>query len=164
MEAAPSSGPSCTTCPRPRSRCRGVPDRPGVAAGLFRQLADADINVDMIVQNVSERRRHRHLLHGAPRRQLDEALAVVRGPGRRDRRRRGALATTHIAKVSVVGAGMKSNPGVAATMFEALADDGINIEMISTSAIRITCVVGEDDADRAVQVLHDAYELDQTTF
>ena len=69
-----------------------------------------------------------------------------------------------IAKVSLVGAGMKSNPGVAATMFETLADAGINIEMISTSAIRISCVVAQGDADRAVQLLHAAYELDRTTF
>ena len=69
-----------------------------------------------------------------------------------------------IAKVSVVGAGMKSNPGVAATVFEVLASHGINIEMISTSAIRISCVIAEDSADQAVQVLHDAFELDATTF
>ena len=69
-----------------------------------------------------------------------------------------------IAKVSVIGAGMKSNPGVAATMFQVLADNGINIEMISTSAIRISCVIAEADSDRAVQVLHDAYELESTTF
>ncbi len=66
-----------------------------------------------------------------------------------------------IARVSVIGAGMKSNPGVAASMFETLADNGINIDMISTSAIRISCVVAESNAERAVQVLHEAYELDR---
>ncbi len=69
------------------------------------------------------------------------------------------MPSRRIAKVSVVGAGMKSNPGVAATMFETLAENGINIEMISTSAIRISCIVAESDADRAVQVLHDVFGL-----
>ena len=73
----------------------------------------------------------------------------------------GVSADTDIARVSVIGAGMKSNPGVAATMFETLADNGINIEMISTSAIRISCVVAQDDAERAVQVLHATFELDK---
>ena len=140
----------------------GVPDRPGVAAGLFRELADADVNVDMIVQNVSEGG-VTDISFTVPHAQLDLALAVCEG-------RAGALGAQkvisdhHIAKVSVVGAGMKSNPGVAATMFEVLAEHGINIEMISTSAIRISCVIAEDQADRAVQVLHDAFELDRTTF
>ena len=137
----------------------GVADRPGIAAGLFRRaLADADINVDMIVQNMSGGRRHRHLLHRAPRRPR-------RGPSPSARSRAdeiGASAVTAdaaIARVSVVGAGMKSHPGVAATVFETLAANGINIEMISTSAIRISCVVAEADVERAVLVLHDAFGL-----
>jgi aspartate kinase len=138
----------------------GVPDTPGIAATVFRALADRDVNVDMIVQNVSE--------HGvtdisftAPRDDLDAAKAVT-----------DSLATTvgatgvttdaSIARVSLVGAGMKSNPGVAAAMFETLADAGINIEMISTSAIRISCVVAEADVEAAVQALHTAFGLDST--
>jgi aspartate kinase len=140
----------------------GVPDRPGIAANLFRRLADADINVDMIVQNASEGG-ITDISFTAPHSELDRALEICEGK----RSEIGAASVTadpRIAKVSVVGAGMKSNPGVAATMFETLAEHGINIEMISTSAIRISCVVAESDADRAVQVLHDVFELTQTDF
>ncbi|MBS1837870.1 MAG: aspartate kinase, partial [Actinobacteria bacterium] len=140
----------------------GVPDRPGVAATLFRALADGDVNVDMIVQNVSEGG-VTDISFTVPHAQLDAALGVCEVEAGKV----GATAVLvdgEIAKVSVIGAGMKSNPGVAATMFQVLADNGINIEMISTSAIRISCVIAEGDADRAVQVLHDAYDLESTTF
>ena len=137
----------------------GVPDKPGIAARVFRALADADVNVDMIVQNVSD--------HGVtdisftvPHDDLDDAHAHHRRAGRRDRRDRVSRPTPTSRKVSLVGAGMKSNPGVAAKMFETLADAGVNIEMISTSAIRISCVVAEPDIERAAQVLHAAFELD----
>ncbi|UDY34384.1 aspartate kinase [Dermatobacter hominis] len=140
----------------------GVPDRPGVAATLFRTLADADINVDMIVQNVSEGG-VTDISFTVPHDQLDEALDVCESKAAEVGAAK-VLADKAIAKVSVIGAGMKSNPGVAATMFQVLADNSINIEMISTSAIRISCVIAEDDSDRAVQVLHDAYELESTTF
>jgi aspartate kinase len=139
-----------------------VPDRPGIAANLFRRLADADINVDMIVQNASEGG-ITDISFTVPHSELDQALEICEAK----RAEIGAATVTadpRIAKVSVVGAGMKSNPGVAATMFETLAEHGINIEMISTSAIRISCVVAEVDADRAVQVLHDVYELADTDF
>jgi len=140
----------------------GVPDRPGVAATLFRSLADADVNVDMIVQNVSEGG-VTDISFTVPHAQIDEAIAVCEE--RAAEVGAAAVVTDRaIAKVSVIGAGMKSNPGVAATMFQVLADNGINIEMISTSAIRISCVIAEADSDRAVQVLHDAYELESTTF
>ena len=138
----------------------GVPDTPGIAAKVFRALADRDVNVDMIVQNVSD--------HGvtdisftAPRDDLDAARAVtddlagVIGAT-------GVTTDSSIARVSLVGAGMKSNPGVAATMFETLAGAGINIEMISTSAIRISCVVAESDVEQAVQALHTAFGLDSS--
>jgi aspartate kinase len=140
----------------------GVPDQPGIAANLFRRLADADVNVDMIVQNVSEGG-VTDISFTVPHAQLTEALAVCEA----EAETLGAdkvLADHDIAKVSVVGAGMKSNPGVAATMFEVLAARGINIEMISTSAIRISCVIAEGQADQAVQVLHQAFELESTTF
>ncbi|HEY7073391.1 MAG TPA: aspartate kinase [Acidimicrobiales bacterium] len=136
----------------------GVPDHPGIAARLFRELADVDVNVDMIVQNVSD--------HGVtdisftvPRNDLDAGTDVCR-------RLAGEIGATgvssdrDIARVSIIGAGMKSNPGVAATMFEVLAREGVNIEMISTSAIRTSCVVREGQIETAVQSLHAAFGLD----
>lgn len=140
----------------------GVPDQPGIAASLFRRLADADVNVDMIVQNVSVGG-VTDISFTVPHAQLDAAMEICES----ERARMGAagVGSDHdIAKVSVVGAGMKSNPGVAAMMFETLAANGINIEMISTSAIRISCVVAQGESDRAVQVLHEVYELEDTTF
>ncbi len=140
----------------------GVPDRPGVAARLFRSLATRNVNVDMIVQNTSD--------HGVtdisftvPHDDLDDALLVMEEL-RAELGATGVSADHDIARVSVIGAGMKSNPGVAASMFEHLADNEINIDMISTSAIRISCVVAQDDAERAVQILHAAYELDKSDY
>jgi aspartate kinase len=136
----------------------GVPDKPGVAARLFRSLADKNVNVDMIVQNVGLAGTT-DISFTVPKADLDPAMEVCRSHaaeiGATD-----ALSDTAIAKVSLVGAGMKTNPGVGATMFETLADAGINIEMISTSPIRITCVVRIDDVERAVQELHRAFELE----
>ena len=136
----------------------GVPDQPGIAARLFRQLADDDVNVDMIVQNVSD--------HGvtdisftAPRDDLATAVAVCESMAG-EIGATGVRSDKDIARVSIIGAGMKSNPGVAARMFATLADDGINIEMISTSAIRISCVVREDQVEQAVATLHTAFDLD----
>ncbi len=138
----------------------GVPDRPGIAATLFRRLADHDVNVDMIVQNVSE--------HGVtnisftvPHAALAEGLGITEGLAE-EIGATGVSSDASIGKVSLVGAGMKSNPGVAAKVFEILSGDGINIEMISTSAIRISCVVAEDALERAVVALHSAFELDRT--
>ncbi len=138
----------------------GVPDRPGLAARLFRALADRSINVDMIVQNVSQ--------HGttdisftvpkvdvASTVEVASAMAREIGAGE-------VAADDGIAKVSLVGAGMRSHPGVSATMFEILAEQGINIEMISTSTIRITCVVRAGQVEQAVQALHRAFGLDGT--
>ena len=135
----------------------GVPDRPGIAASLFRALAHADINVDMIVQNASEGG-VTDISFTLPHSDLERALEICAGDTV-DVGAEHVSAEPRIAKVSVVGAGMKSNPGVAATMFETLAEHGVNIEMISTSAIRISCIVSESDADRAVQVLHDVFGL-----
>ena len=135
----------------------GVPDRPGVAARIFRRLADHDINVDMIVQNVSAAG-VTDISFTLPADQLATGIAVV-DELRGEIGATGVTSDPNIARVSIVGAGMKSNPGVAATMFETLSAAGINIEMIQTSAIRLTCVVREDQAERAVQVLHQAFEL-----
>jgi len=136
----------------------GVPDQPGIAARLFRALADRSINVDMIEQNVSA--------HGitdisftVPHEDLTVALDVSRGLAP-DIGAQEVIADRDIATVSLVGAGMKTHAGVSATMFETLADAGINIEMISTSAIRITCVIREELVDKAVVALHDAFKLE----
>jgi len=136
-----------------------VPDKPGVSATLFRALAKADVNVDMIVQNVSEQGRT-DISFTVPTENLTLASSIleegiVAGLGAKS-----FTVNDSIGRVSVIGAGMKSNPGVAATMFETMADSGINIEMISTSAIRISCVVSEDAVDAAVQALHRAFGLD----
>jgi aspartate kinase len=135
----------------------GVPDRPGIAARMFRRLADHDINVDMIVQNVSAAG-VTDISFTLPADQLDTGLKVLEEL-RGEIGATGVTADKSVARVSIVGAGMKSNPGVAATMFETLSGAGINIEMIQTSAIRLTCVVRQDQAEQAVQVLHQAFEL-----
>ena len=135
----------------------GVVDRPGVAALLFRTLANADVNVDMIVQNASEDGRT-DISFTVPHDQVGVALAaadsILESLGAA-----GVVADDQIARVSLIGAGMKTNPGVAATMFETLSENDINIEMISTSAIRVSCVVREADIERAVSRLHAAFEL-----
>jgi aspartate kinase len=140
----------------------GVPDRPGVAAQLFRALADRSVNVDMIVQNASEQG-HTDISFTVPHAELDTSLAVV-GELQAALGSRDVSSDPDIARVSVIGAGMRSNPGIAATMFETLAAHEINIDMISTSAIRISCVVAEPEAERAVQVLHEVFELDQSPY
>ena len=135
----------------------GVADKPGVAGRLFRALADADVNVDMIVQNVSSQG-VTDISFTVPRSQLASARAVAQGLT-------GELGADDvsdddgIARVSLIGAGMQTNPGVAARMFETLAAARINIEMISTSAIRISCVIRADDIEPAVAELHEAFEL-----
>lgn len=138
----------------------GVQDRPGVAASLFRALADRDVNVDMIVQNTSLEG-HTDISFTVPHDDLETAVQVceqqVEALGAR-----GLEPDASIGRVSVVGAGMKSNPGVAARVFERLAAEGVNIEMISTSAIRISCVISESDVDRAVVALHDEFDLAST--
>jgi aspartate kinase len=139
-----------------------VPDKPGVAASLFRALADAAVNVDMIVQNVSLHDAMTDISFTVPREQLAEGTEITE----RYCAEIGAAGVTtnaSIGRVSVVGAGMASNPGVAATMFETLSAEGVNIEMISTSAIRISCVIAEADVDRATVALHGAFELGRVT-
>ena len=136
----------------------GVPDRPGIAGTLFRRLADLDVNVDMIVQNISDAG-VTDISFTVPRGQLDVSISVAQRLAR-EIEAGDVSADATIARVSLIGAGMKSNPGVAATMFETLGAAGINIEMISTSAIRISCVVRENDVVSAVSALHDAFALD----
>lgn len=133
----------------------GVPDKPGIAASMFRSLADASVNVDMIVQNVSAEGRT-DISFTCPTEELQVAAEICKQSFDADC---GVETDSAIGRVSIVGAGMKSNPGVAATMFETLAASDINIEMISTSAIRISCAVRADDVDKATQALHDAFGL-----
>jgi aspartate kinase len=135
----------------------GVPDRPGIAAQLFRALAEAGVNVDMIVQNVSKQGLT-EISFTLPKTDLATAQPIIE----RVSAEIGAAEVdldADIAKVSLVGAGMKSHPGVAADMFHALAEAGINIEIISTSSIRISCVVRSADVERAVQAVHDRFEV-----
>jgi aspartate kinase len=138
-----------------------VPDRPGVAASVFRALADDGVNVDMIVQNVSTEG-HTDISFTVPRTDLTKA-AVVMDKIVVDTEARGYRSDDQVGRVSLIGAGMKTHPGIAAKMFETLADEGINIEMISTSTIRISCVVNEADVERAVRTLHRAFELETTS-
>jgi aspartate kinase len=136
----------------------GVPDRPGVAARLFRQLADRGINVDMIVQNISAKG-ITDISFTVPKTDLAAASETCD----RVKDEIGATEVTsddNIGRVSIIGAGMKSNPGVTALMFETLSENGINIEMISTSSIRISCVMRAEKVADAVRYLHTAFGLD----
>ena len=135
---------------------RGVPDFPGIAAQLFEPMAAADINVDMIVQNTSTDGTT-DISFTVPKSTLDRARSIASGIAE-SMNARSVDVDAGIGKVSLVGAGMKSHPGVAAGVFRALADASINIGMISTSTIRISCVVDEADTERAVQVLHERFD------
>lgn len=134
-----------------------VPDRPGVAAKVFRALAFEEINVDMIIQSGGEEGRN-DISFTVARDDLKKSLAalndVVKELGSR-----GIVWDDGVAKVSIVGVGMRTHPGVAAKMFEALANGGINIEMISTSEIKISCVIRREEMQKAMRLLHDAFEL-----
>ena len=136
----------------------GVPDRPGISATLFEPLAAANVNVDMIVQNTSKEGTT-DISFTMPKADMSVAEDIVA----RVADEIGAEGVTHdadIAKVSLVGAGMKTSPGIAATMFRCLADSGVNIEMISTSTIRISVVIAAADLEKAARVLHTAFDLD----
>jgi aspartate kinase len=135
----------------------GVPDRPGIAAKLFRTLAAAGVNVDMIVQNLS-REGMTDITFTLPKTDLATAEPILEQI-KDEIGANGVEKDPDIAKVSLVGAGMKSHPGVAADMFDALAEAGINIEIISTSSIRISCVVRAAEVERAVQAVHERFRL-----
>jgi len=141
----------------------GVPDKPGEAARIFRAIADAEINIDMVVQNVS----------AASTGLTDISFTVPKAEGRKaiealERVQQGIGFTSlryddEIGKISLVGAGMRSNPGVTATFFEALSGASVNIELISTSEIRISVVTRADDVSEAVRAVHSAFGLDSET-
>ena len=136
-----------------------VPDRPGVAASVFAPLADAGINVDMIVQNIGHGS-STDLSFTIPQVELAKAKRILE-PVARELGFREMTTDSSVAKVSIVGAGIQNAPGYAARMFKALADAGVNIEMISTSEIRITTIIAEDALETAVRALHEAFELER---
>jgi aspartate kinase len=137
----------------------GVPDKPGEAAAIFRELADAEINIDMIVQNIST--------GGTGRTDVSFTLPATDGATALNALKRvqdgigftELLYDDHVGKLSLIGAGMRSHPGVSARFFTALAEAGVNVEMISTSEIRISVVCRDTDLDAAVRAVHDAFEL-----
>ena len=137
-----------------------VPDRPGVAALVFKAIAEDAISIDMIVQNISHAGAT-DLSFTAPLTDIPRLQGVME----RIVKEIGAERFTmdqDIAKISLIGAGMKTHPGVAADMFDCLAAGGVNIEMISTSPIRISCVIRKDDGERAVGLIHERFDLDAT--
>ncbi|MBL4863477.1 MAG: aspartate kinase, partial [Rhodobiaceae bacterium] len=136
-----------------------VADQPGVAARIFGPLADAAINVDMIVQNMSEDGKRTDLTFTVPGNDLDRAVAVIEGA--RDMiGYEQLLSATDVVKVSVIGIGMRSHAGVAQKMFQTLADKGINIHVISTSEIKVSVLISAEYTELAVRALHSAYDLD----
>jgi aspartate kinase len=138
----------------------GVPDRVGEAARIFEAVAATDINIDMIVQNVSAVETSRtDISFTLPKTDGPTAMTTLDGL-KRDVGFQDVLYDDRIGKVSVIGVGMRSHPGVTAKFFSALANVGVNIEMISTSEIRISVVVDQDDVDRAVVAAHTALGLD----
>jgi aspartate kinase len=135
----------------------GVPDKPGVAARIFKSIADANINIDVIVQNVSEKG-FTDISFTVASTEATKAAKVLQ-PVAKEVGARAVTQAADIAKLSIVGIGMRSHSGVAAKLFEALASSGINIEMISTSEIKVSVIIALKDADKAAQVVHDAFEL-----
>jgi len=136
-----------------------VPDRPGIASAIFGPLADAGINVDMIVQNVSEDGATTDLTFTCTRGELARALAAIKTHAA-DIKYQDLIQDANVAKVSIIGIGMRAHPGVASTMFRTLSDKGINIQVISTSEIKVSVLIAEEYVELAVRALHSVYELD----
>lgn len=136
-----------------------VPDKPGAVASIFMPLAEASINVDMIIQNDSKDNEETDVTFTVPRADLARSVDILEGLKEQIGFRR-VITDAEVAKISVVGVGMRSHAGVAATMFKTLADRGINIEAISTSEIKVSVLIDEDETELAVRVLHTAYGLD----
>jgi len=137
----------------------GVPDRPGIASAIFEPLAKANISVDTIVQNASINN-ITDLTFTVARGDLDKAMSFV-GPIAKSIGAKQCVSDSTLAKVSVVGTGMLNTPGYAANMFRVLSEQGINIQLITTSEIKITCIIAEDKVKDAVQALHKAFDLEQ---
>ena len=139
---------------------RGIPDRPGQAAGIFREMARNNVNVDMIIQNIGSRGLA-NITFTVPKAELDVAMEAVR----KIQKEAGfaeVRADSKVAKLSVVGIGMRSHCGIAEKMFHALAEEKVNIQMISTSEIKISCIIDEAQAERALKAVHKAFELEKT--
>ena len=136
-------------------------DKPGSATKVFQALADANVNVDMIVQSAM-RNNLNDIAFTVPKDEADNALEVLNAL-KAELGMSEIVSSTDVAKISIVGAGMISSPGVAAKMFSVLADNGINIELISTSEIKVSCIIDKKDdiPKKAMQALHDAFELDK---
>jgi aspartate kinase len=138
----------------------GVPDRPGIAYQILGPIGDANVDVDMIVQNVGHDGMT-DLSFTVHRNDYARAVKILKGQVQPHIKCREVSGDERIAKVSIVGLGMRSHAGIAAQMFRTLAEEGINIQMISTSEIKITVVIEEKYTELAVRVLHKAFELDQ---
>jgi aspartate kinase len=136
-----------------------IPDKPGIAATLFTPLSERNISVDMIIQNVSLQG-YTDLTFTVSKKDMKEAQKIVEATAREIGAKKVEV-DDDVAKVSVIGVGMISHPGVAAKMFKTLADEGINIQMISTSEIKISCVIQRKYTELAVMVLHDAFHLER---
>ncbi|MDP6127504.1 MAG: aspartate kinase [Dehalococcoidales bacterium] len=137
----------------------GIPDRPGIAAALFEPLAKANISVDTIVQNASLNN-ITDLTFTVTRNQLDKAMRVVESTAKSIGARE-CVSDSKLGKVSVIGTGMQNTPGYAARMFQTLSEEGINIQLIATSEIRITCIIDESRVNDSVSALHRAFQLDE---
>lgn len=137
----------------------GVADRPGVSAGIFGPLADTSINVDMIVQNISEDGQKTDMTFTVPRGDLKRAIQLLE-ERKEDVSYERMISDSDVVKISVVGVGMRTHAGVAATMFSALAEKGINIQVITTSEIKVSVLIAEEYLELAIRALHSAYGLD----
>jgi len=160
MEDIAVRGITCNKSEAKITICQ-VPDKPGVAARIFNGISKVGVNVDTIVQNVSHTR-HTDISFTVPKSALNKALAASKEIGERI----GAgdiLHDKNVARISVVGSGMRSHHGIAAKMFQTLAEHKINIEMISTSEISISCIIEQGSSDRAVRALHKRFSLDKRT-
>lgn len=158
MESVIVSGITCDMN-EARITLKRVPDQPGISAKIFSPLAKAEISVDMIIQNTRSGG-DTDLTFTVTKDDFDRALEITEKVAK-EVGAEEVITAQEIAKVSVIGLGMKSHSGVAATMFEALASENINIRMISTSEIRISCVILAKYAELAVRTLHSAFGLDQ---
>ena len=138
---------------------QGLPDKPGIAAGIFGELADNHINVDMIVQSAASEGQRTDITFSLGRGDLDKALEII-GGSKETLAFQGIDSKADVTKISVVGTAMRSQPGVAKTMFETLAERGINIEVISTSEIKISVLIASEYTELAVRSLHSAFGLD----
>ena len=136
---------------------KGVPDQPGIAAKLFNALADASVSVDMIIQNISEEG-HTDISFTVTTEHLTDAMVEVNKVNEEIKAEK-ITADASISKISIVGAGMRSHSGIAARMFQSLSGENINILMISTSEIKVSCIIDEKYTERAIRTLHDAFDM-----